>query len=49
MFIDYHGTDGPLYVSAAGYETPLGDLFGKAMQELGYKSVDCNGEDMIGE
>ncbi|KAK3096769.1 hypothetical protein FSP39_003083 [Pinctada imbricata] len=44
---DYHGTDGPLYVSP-GNASLLADLYGDAMQELGYKVVDSNGEDMIG-
>ncbi|KAK3098403.1 hypothetical protein FSP39_019191 [Pinctada imbricata] len=44
---DYHGKDGPLHVNP-GYVTPLADLYGEAMEELGYKIIDCNGEDMIG-
>ena len=31
------------------YVTPLEDLYGKAANDMGYKTVDCNGEDMIGK
>ncbi|KAK3097269.1 hypothetical protein FSP39_008216, partial [Pinctada imbricata] len=44
---DYHGKDGPLHVSS-GNATPLADIFGDAMEEMGYRTVDTNGEDMIG-
>ncbi|KAK3098155.1 hypothetical protein FSP39_016702 [Pinctada imbricata] len=44
---DYRGKDGPLHVSK-GYVTPLVDIYGEAMEELGYKTVDSNGEDIFG-
>ena len=44
----YHGKSGPLHVSK-GYVTPLVDILGQAMEEIGYKTVDCNGEEMIGK
>ena len=45
----YHGINGPLHVSGSDqYDSKIGDLYGKAMEELGYKVIDCNGEEMIG-
>ena len=42
-FKDYHGTSGPLSVEE-GPVGPLGDIFIRAAQELGYKHLDTNGQ-----
>ncbi|KAJ8315043.1 hypothetical protein KUTeg_007193 [Tegillarca granosa] len=43
----YHSKGGPLSVSYSAV-APISELFIKAGQELGYKVVDCNGEDQVG-
>uniref|UniRef100_A0A8W8J5B5 Glucose-methanol-choline oxidoreductase N-terminal domain-containing protein n=1 Tax=Magallana gigas TaxID=29159 RepID=A0A8W8J5B5_MAGGI len=44
----YHGTGGPLVVSDS-MATPLPDrVYRRGMEELGYKTVDCNGESQTG-
>ncbi|KAK3103023.1 hypothetical protein FSP39_015823 [Pinctada imbricata] len=43
----YHGKEGPLTVSP-GHVTGLDTYNSQAMQELGYPTVDCNGENQIG-
>lgn len=43
----YHSRGGYLTVSKSG-DTPLPELYRKASEELGYKTVDKNGEDQIG-
>ncbi|KAK3100985.1 hypothetical protein FSP39_000008 [Pinctada imbricata] len=43
----YHGKGGPLKVSP-GQVTELNTHYSKAMQELGYDTVDSNGENQIG-
>ncbi|XP_053407354.1 oxygen-dependent choline dehydrogenase-like [Mercenaria mercenaria] len=43
----YHSSGGPLPVSA-NKMTSLSDTISKAGEEIGYKSVDCNGAEMIG-
>uniref|UniRef100_A0A8W8J255 Glucose-methanol-choline oxidoreductase N-terminal domain-containing protein n=1 Tax=Magallana gigas TaxID=29159 RepID=A0A8W8J255_MAGGI len=44
----YHGTGGPLVVSDS-MATPLPDrVYRWGMEELGYKTVDCNGESQTG-
>ena len=48
LSLAYRGTGGPLHLNP-GYVTSLADLYQKAAKELGYKTVDCNAEDMFGE
>ncbi|KAK3103743.1 hypothetical protein FSP39_021537 [Pinctada imbricata] len=43
----YHGKGGPLAVSP-GQVTDLNKYYAKAMKELGYDTVDCNGKSQIG-
>nr|XP_034331218.1 alcohol dehydrogenase [acceptor] isoform X2 [Crassostrea gigas] len=44
----YHGTGGPLVVSD-GVSSPINDkVYRRGMEELGYKTVDCNGESQTG-
>ncbi|KAK3095259.1 hypothetical protein FSP39_012290 [Pinctada imbricata] len=43
----YHGKGGPLKVSP-GQVTDLNPYYSRAMQELGFDIVDCNGESQIG-
>ncbi|XP_052699727.1 alcohol dehydrogenase [acceptor]-like [Crassostrea angulata] len=45
---DYHGREGYLSVSD-GTATPLNkEVYARAMEELGYSTVDCNGKSQIG-
>jgi hypothetical protein len=46
-FIGYHGKGGYLTVSES-VVTPLRDIFMEASEDAGYKTIDCNGKDMIG-
>lgn len=43
----YHGKGGYLTVSAS-YVTEFRDFYMQAAEEAGFKTVDCNGKDMIG-
>uniref|UniRef100_K1QRS5 Glucose dehydrogenase [acceptor] n=1 Tax=Magallana gigas TaxID=29159 RepID=K1QRS5_MAGGI len=44
----YHGTGGPLVVSD-GVSSPINDkVYRRGMEELGYKTMDCNGESQTG-
>lgn len=47
VITEYRGKDGPLVITTPT-SAPLGDIFIRAGAELGYKDVDCNGEDQIG-
>ncbi|XP_060071667.1 glucose dehydrogenase [FAD, quinone]-like [Ylistrum balloti] len=44
---DYRGTNGPIPISRSDL-TPIQQLYLKAGRDLGYNTVDCNGEDQIG-
>ncbi|XP_058806789.1 glucose dehydrogenase [FAD, quinone]-like [Phymastichus coffea] len=44
----YRGTGGPVNIINAPYQTPLADAFVKGGEELGYSSVDYNGEKLTG-
>lgn len=47
--LDYHGREGYLSVSD-GTATPLNkEVYARAMEELGYSTVDCNGKSQIGK
>lgn len=47
--LDYHGREGYLSVSD-GSATPLNkEVYARAMEELGYPSIDCNGKSQIGK
>lgn len=46
--LDYHGREGYLSVSD-GTATPLNkEVYARAMEELGYPTIDCNGRSQIG-
>ncbi len=46
---EYHGTDGPLYVTNRNYTNELSKVFVKAGMELGYKNnQDFNGQEQEG-
>ncbi len=48
LFLGYHGRGGPLVVSS-GVATSLSDrVYKRGMEELGYKTWDCNGESQAG-
>lgn len=47
MFTGYHGKGGYQTVSES-HVTELRDIYMAASEEAGYKTVDCNGKDMIG-
>lgn len=49
FMIDYHGKEGYLSVSD-GTATPLNkEVYARAMEEIGYPTVDCNGKSQIGK
>ena len=41
--IEYHGTQGPLYVSDINFE-PMDSVFVNAAEEMGFKKTDVTGE-----
>lgn len=47
-FTAYRGKDGLLTVSS-GTATPMADVYRRGFEELGYSTVDCNGESQTGE
>lgn len=48
MSLEYRGRGGPLTVSD-GVTSPLSNkVYRRGMEELGYQTVDCNGESQTG-
>ena len=47
--LDYHHGTGGLFSVKTVHKLPLGDLFVKAGQELGYSLTDYNGEEQLGQ